>query len=429
MDTYYQATADPHLRFPALADSVEADCVIVGGGFAGLATALSLVEHGPSDVRLLEARTIGHGASGRNGGFVSGGFSLDAADLIAHLGRIEARRLYRLSEDAVERIRARIGRYRIECDAVHAGVIVADWFADDGRLRRLQRFMQESFDLDWRWLPRDETRALLHTERYHAALHEREAFHFNPLKYAQGIARVLREAGVHLHEQTRVDAIVPDGAGWRIAAGGAVVRCRHVVVCCGGYIGGLLRPLSRAALPVATYVMATEPLGDRLRSAIETDAAVFDTRFAFDYYRPLADTRLLWGGRMSIRERTPDAVARLLTRDLVRVYPQLRGIRATHAWSGLMGYARHAMPQIGRLPDGIWYAMGFGGHGVATTTMAGEVLACALNGDAGIPLALSRFGLQRTFGGAGRLAAQAGYWWLQGCDRVRGWRLPGRHAA
>jgi len=420
--TFYQATADRMLRFPALEGRTDAELVIVGGGFAGLATALGLMERGVHGCLLLEAQTIGHGASGRNGGFVSGGFSLDAATLLERLGRNEARRLYRLSDQAVLRIRERIDRYRIDCDPSYSGVMVASWFPDDGPLRQLQRFMRESYEVDWHWLSREETRAQLLTDRYHAALHEPEAFHFNPLKYAQGEARVLRDGGVGLHEQSRVTKIEPDGAGWRVEVGEASVRCRQAVVCCGGYIGLLYRPLSRATMPIATYVMVTEPLGERLRSAMRTDAGVFDTRFAFDYYRPLADTRLLWGGRLSIRERSPQDVARLLTADLLRVYPQLRGVQVSHAWSGLMSYARHKMPQIGRLHDGLWYATGFGGHGVASTTMAGEVLAQAISGEAELPSALTRFGLPSTFGPLGRMAAQATYWWMQARDVMRDWR-------
>lgn len=422
MPTFYQATADRTLRFAPLEGRRDAELVIVGGGFAGLATALGLLERGVRDCVLLEAQTIGHGASGRNGGFVSGGFALDAATLLKRLGRDEARRLYRMSDQAVLRIRDRIDGYRIDCEASYSGVMVASWFPDDRPLRQLQRFMRESYEVDWRWLSREETRAQLLTERYHAALHEPEAFQFNPLKYAQGEARVLRDGGVGLHEQTRVTKLTPEGAGWRVEADGASVSCRQVVVCCGGYIGRLYRPLSRATMPIATYVMATEPLGERLRSAMRTDAAVFDTRFAFDYYRPLADTRLLWGGRLSIRERSPQVVARLLTADLLRVYPQLRGVQVSHAWSGWMSYARHEMPQIGRLPNGLWYATGFGGHGVAPTTMAGEVLAQAITGEAELPSALTRFGLLSTFGPIGKMAAQATYWWMQARDIVRDWR-------
>lgn len=419
MTSYYHASADATLRFPALQSREQADIAIVGGGFAGLATAASLLERGVRDVLLLEAETIGHGASGRNGGFVFGGFSLDNAELVRQLGPDEARRLYRLTLDAVERIRGRIARHAIDCDATYSGVLLADWFRNERPLRALQRFMHEQFGVEWRWLPREETRSLLRTERYHAALHEPNAFHFHPLKYAQGLARVLRDGGVRLHEGTRVDAIERQGAGWRLRAGGAEVRCREVVVACGGYIGRLHPPLARAVLPIATYVMTTEPLGDRLREAMRTDAAVYDTRFAFDYYRPLPDTRLLWGGRISVRDLAPAQVARLLTRDLLRVYPQLEGVKVEHAWSGLMSYARHKMPQIGRLPEGPWYAMGFGGHGVGPTTLAGEVLAQALASGAPVPAGFSRYGLPPTMGPLGLAAAQLTYWWLQARDALR----------
>jgi glycine/D-amino acid oxidase-like deaminating enzyme len=221
---------------------------------------------------------------------------------------------------------------------------------------------------------------------------------------------------VAVHEGTRVRAMTADGAGWRVDCGDATVRCRHVVVCCGGYLGRLVPALARAVMPIATYVITTEPLGERLRDAMRTQAAVYDTRFAFDYYRPLADTRLLWGGRISVRDRSPDDVRRLLMADLLRVYPQLRGVRVEHAWSGLMSYARHKMPQVGRLPDGLWYAMGFGGHGVAPTTVAGEVLAAAITGQAPVPRGLAAYGLPPTHGPIGRAAAQAAYWWYQSKD-------------
>lgn len=424
MPTYYQETGDPGLRFAPLDGSGEADTVIVGGGFAGLATALGLHERGQRDIVLLEAETIGFGASGRNGGFVSGGFSLDARKLHRRLGHEAARRVYLMSEDAVKLIRARIERHRIDCDPTYAGVIVASWFDEDRTLREQQRFLQESFGLHWHWLGRDELRALLRTDRYHNGLHELDAFHFNPLKYAQGEARVLRDAGVRLHEASPVRRIARDGAGWRIETGVARLRCRRVVVCCGGYLAdGLVKPLSRATLPIATYVMVTEPLGERLQEAMRTQAAVFDTRFAFDYYRPLPDTRILWGGRMSTRERSEAELAKLLHGDLVRVYPQLAGVKVTHAWSGLMSYSRHHMPQIGRLPDGAWYALGFGGHGVAPTTLGGELLARAMTGEAAIPDELAGFGLQPTYGRLGLVGAQLLYWTLQARDAALDWRF------
>jgi gamma-glutamylputrescine oxidase len=192
-----------------------------------------------------------------------------------------------------------------------------------------------------------------------------------------------------------------------------------VVVCCGGYIEKLYPRLGGAVLPIATYVMVTEPLGERLDGAMRTGAAVYDTRFAFDYYRPLADTRLLWGGRISIMERSGAAVARLLYGDMLKVYPQLAGAKVDYAWSGMMSYGRHKMPQLGRLPEGIWYGMGFGGHGVAPTTLAGEVLAAAIMGEGGDLARFGAWGLPSTGGPAGLLAAQLAYWYYELRDWMR----------
>ena len=201
--------------------------------------------------------------------------------------------------------------------------------------------------------------------------------------------------------------------------GGGHVHARQLVVTAGGYLrGGVVPPLERAMLPIATYVMATEPLGARLDEFIPKRPAIYDTRFAFDYYRPLPDTRILWGGRIAIRDRRPEDIARFLKADLLKVFPELADVRVEYAWGGLMSYARHKMPQVGRLPDGTWHALGFGGHGVAPTTAAGELLADAVSGRAPIPEGFADYGLPRVWGPAGLLAAQATYSWAE----FRDWR-------
>lgn len=415
---YYRATCSP-VHYPSLDGARECAVCIIGAGFAGLGTAMSLVEHGVRGVVVLDAHGVGHGASGRNGGFVFGGFSLGERSLLAAAGAGQGRKLYRLTLDAVETIRRRIARYGIDCDAREAGVYLANWFDDDRILDAHQRFMHEHMGVAWERVSRAELAEKLCTQRYSGALFEPGAFHFHPLKYAQGLARTLRGEGVAIHERSRVSRIVRDGAQWRVATAGGEVRAREVVVCCGGYIERLHRRLSGAVLPIATYVMTTEPLGERLASVLRTEAAVYDTRFAFDYYRPLADTRLLWGGRISVRDRKPEAVAQLLYRDMLKVYPQLAGVRIEHAWSGMMGYARHKMPQIGRLPDGLWYGMGFGGHGVAPTTLAGEVLAAGIAGELDGVAGFERWGLPHAGGPAGLFAAQLTYWYYGLRDWMR----------
>ena len=352
--TYYRASSSPD-SYPSLQGGRECAVCVIGAGFAGLGTAMSLAERGERDVVVLEAEEVGHGASGRNGGFVFGGFSLGERALQRSAGPA-ARQLYGDTLAAVGLIRARIRRHDIACEARESGVILANWFEDERILVEQQRFMAEHMGVHWQHLGRDELSDRLRTRRYKG---------------------------------------------------------------CGGYLASLHRRLRAAILPIATYVMTTEPLGERLASSIRTDAAVYDTRFAFDYYRALPDTRLLWGGRISILHRSPRAVARLLYGDMLKVYPQLKGVRVEHAWSGLMSYARHKMPQVGRLPDGLWYGMGFGGHGVAPTTLAGELLAGALTGEGGPLRQYARWGLPWTGGPAGLAAAQATYWYYGLRDLLR----------
>lgn len=415
---YYRATSSP-LTYPAYHGARECAVCIVGAGFAGLGTAMSLLERGQRDVVVLDAQTVGHGASGRNGGFVFGGFSLGERALQRAAGAAEARRLYGLTLAAVQTIQRRVQAHGIDCALRASGVYLANWFRDNRILREQQQFMADAFGVQWRFVGREELGSVLLTARYAGALFEPGGCHFHPLQYAQGLARVLAQAGVGVHEGSAAERIERRGAHWLVHTASGTVHARELLLCCGGYLGALDKRLARAMLPIATYVMTTEALGARLQEAIRTEAAVYDTRFAFDYYRPLADTRLLWGGRIAVGERTPAAVARLLYRDMLRVYPQLAGVRVEHAWSGLMSYGRHKMPQLGRLPDGRWYAMGFGGHGVAPTTAAGEVMAAALCGDAGPLRAFGRWQLPWTGGTAGMAAAQLSYWGYQLRDALR----------
>lgn len=418
---YYRATAPAGARYPALTGRSEAGTVIVGGGFAGLNTALGLAERGHRDVVLLEAHEVGHGASGRNGGFVFGGFSLGEASLLGHLGPERARRLYQGTVDAVERIRRRIGQYGIDCQATDAGVLWVNWFRDPEVLRRRQRLLAEHYGVQWEWVPRGQLREQVRSERYGDALFERNALHFNPLAYARGLAAAATGQGVRVHEDSPVIGLERDGAGWRVRTTQGEVRAEKVVLACGGYLAGLHRRVDASVLPIATYVMVTEPLGARMDEVLRTRAAIYDSRFAFDYYRPTPDGRLLWGGRISVRDRSPAEVERLLRADLARVFPQLAGVRIEHAWSGLMSYARHEMPQIGEVEPGLWLGQAFGGHGVAPTTFAGELLASAITEGDTRWRELSRYGLVSACKPFGMLGAQLGYWWLQAKDAWKDW--------
>ncbi len=414
--SYYRATATPYTPFAPLQGKVDARIAIIGGGFAGLHTALGLAERGVRDVVLLEREQVGFGASGRNGGFVFGGYSLGEQSLLDQRGQDAARALFGLTTDAVARIRERVSRYAIPCDLVDEGVIWANWFRDPAVLRQRQELLAKHYGVAWEWLPQSELRARMHTTRYYDGLYERDALHLHPLNLAIGLAGAAAKQGVSVHENTDVWQLRRDGSRWRVETAQGAVHADQVVLACGGYLAGLKRQVDRAILPIATYVMVTEPLGERLNDALETRAAVYDSRFAFDYYRPLPDSRLLWGGRISVRDRSPRAVQRLLMRDLLRVFPQLKGVRIDYAWSGLMSYARHQMPQIGTSGDGLWWAQAFGGHGLAPTCAAGDLLASALADGDDRWKQFAPYGLDPTYRPFGYLGAQASYWWQQGKD-------------
>ncbi|WP_267225894.1 NAD(P)/FAD-dependent oxidoreductase [Dyella silvae] len=414
--SYYRATATPYEPFAALQGKTDARIAIIGGGYAGLHTALGLAERGIRDVVLLEREQVGFGASGRNGGFVFGGYSLGEQSLLEQQGEASARALFRLTTEAVARIRRRVAQYAIPCDIVDEGVIWANWFRDPAVLRQRQELLARHYNVSWEWLPQHELRERIHTQRYFDGLYERDALHLHPLNFAIGLAGAAASQGVRIHEHTDVWKLHRDGLRWRIETAQGAVHADQVVLACGGYLAGLRRQVDRAILPIATYVMVTEPLGDRLGECLRTRSAVYDSRFAFDYYRPLPDTRLLWGGRISVRDRSPRGVQRLLTQDLLRVFPQLKGVRVDYAWSGLMSYARHQMPQIGSSHDGLWWAQAFGGHGLAPTCAAGDLLASAIAEGDDRWKQFASYGLARTYRPFGYLGAQASYWWQQSKD-------------
>lgn len=420
MQSFYEATVaragGRSSAYAPLTGRRSVSVCIMGGGLAGLSTALGLAERGITDVAVLEAGQVGFGASGRNGGFVFGGYSLDCADLLKTRGPARARELYTLTTEAVDLMRKRIQRYRIDCDVTDAGVILANWFDEPARLDAQRRLMRDSFGVEWEPVAAAELASQLKTSRYHGGLFERNAFHFHPLKYVLGVASAAVNAGVQIHEKSPVVRLQRYGAGFMVHTPQGALEARHVVMAGGGYARNVYARVERAVLPIATYVMATEPLGARLKDAMDTRAAVYDTRFAFDYYRPLPDTRILWGGRISVRDRAPGVIARLLRRDLLKVYPQLHDVRVEYAWGGLMSYARHKMPQIGRSTDGVWYAVGFGGHGMAPTTVSGELLAAAISGERPVPDAFAAFGLTPTYGALGLAAAQLTYTAMQTRD-------------
>lgn len=418
--TYYAATLGSSVTFSALTENIEIETCIIGAGYAGLSTALGLVERGHTDVVLIDAQDIGFGCSGRNGGFVFGGFSRSEADLVKAVGPEKARDLYGLTTQGIQLIRDRISTYNIDCDAVWDGVMQCNWFEDENILKDHQAFMSDTFNVELDYIAPDALREIVKTDRYHGALVEKNAFHFHPLKYALGLAKAAQKQGAKFFSNSPALKIEPDGPVKIVHTPNGTIRAKRLLIACGGYLNGLYRPLARATLPVSTYIMVTEPLGERRNDAFTCQYAIYDTRFAFDYYRPLPDGRILWGGRISTSLEEPKNLRELLYRDVLKVYPQLDGVKIDYAWHGWMGYSAHKMPQIGEERPGVWHAQAFGGHGVAPTNIAGDLLAAAIaEGDQRYRKLSDPFGLTSTYGLFGKLGAEATYQYYMLRDHMR----------
>lgn len=416
IDTYYRRTlADTHTYYPPLAGAASTEVCVVGGGLAGLSTALELARRG-RDVVLLEGRRIAWGASGRNGGSVSPAFAAGADTVRRYVDDAHYRELYRLSMEGVEIVRANIDELSI-----------VDAHKVDGRLRvvryeateSLQRWCDEQqrvFGRDVCFLSRSEVRERLLSDVYHQGIEDPASFHFHPLNYARALARECVRLGVRIYEDAPVTRVVLDGAVKQLGTGQGRVDARTVVLATGGYTDGVVPVLRRAMQPIATYIMLTEPLGDRVRDAIRTTAAIGDDRRAGNYYRVLDEGRIGWGSKITTRVDDPPNLAESLRRELLSVYPQLKGVKVEAAWSGRMSYARHLMPQIGLLAPDVWYCTAFGGHGMNTTAIGGRVVAEGIAGDTQRYKLFAPFGLTWAGGEVGRAAVQLTYWSYQARD-------------
>lgn len=409
---YYASTLTEDRTWPALEGAVDADVCIVGGGFAGVNTLLGLRERGV-DAVLLESARIGWGASGRNAGFVAKGYAAGEASLLSKYGKDKAKRLVTLTKNARGLIRDRINKYNIDCGPVIDGVLTVAWHDQPGELVDTIKIANEDFDLGFEFKSREEVREMCRTSRYYDGIFSPHDFQMNPLKFLRGLAVAADGLGGRIYEQSAVTSLAKDGGAWVVKTAQGTVRAKHVVLSTAVYGDAVDKRLQFAAIPVQTYIMVTEPISeDAYAASLNTKHAIYDTRFCSDYYRRLPEGRLLWGGRVGLFAH-PDNIAEAMTGDLLKVYPQLKGlVKPAFAWSGLLSYAAHKMPMIGMLEDGLWYNTGYGGHGLCPTTAGGEIVAAAIAaGDQGYH-AFDDFRLSFTGGKAGRYGAQMVYlWW------------------
>ena len=420
IETYYRTKlGDVAPDGPPLREALAADACVVGAGLAGLTVALELARGGRR-VCVLDAQKVGWGASGRNGGMVSPGWSARHKTVELYAGRAQAEALHRLSIEGVDIVARNLDALHVAKAQVVYGHLSAARYAAGDELRRQRDWLARTFDYETAFWERDAVRAVLNSPRYHQGLFSPRAFHFDPLAYALALADEIRRLGGMIFENSPVTALESVGGARRALTAGGSVTARDLVLCSGGYTGGFAPKLRASVLPVATYVMLTQADPDLIATAIRTDAAIGDRRRAGDYYR-LVDggTRILWGGKITTRTAPPRALAQVLHGSMSATFPQLKPLRVEMAWSGLMGYARHLMPQIGPMEDGLWTCAAFGGHGVNTTAIGGQIVAEAILGHSDRYRLFAPFGLTWNGGVFGRAAAQATYWALQAQDAIR----------
>ena len=409
--SWYEATAQRG-AVSVLRGVHTVDVCVVGGGFAGLTTALELARAGKSVV-VLEASRVACGASGRNGGFVSNGFALGIDDVVDHVGLEAAQRLHGLSREGTEYVRATILQHDASIIAGH-GTRLCVRYNDSGGLHGYADALAQKFGEEVAIAGVEDTRKLLNSSRYFDSISFPRAFHIHPLRYALLLKRLCEDAGAQVFENSAAQQVRKSGSGFVVTTASGEVRAGHVVHCVSALDRKLHAPTGRAILPVSTYVAVTEPLQ---QDAIRTSEAISDTRRAGDYYRLINGGRILWGGRITTRVQEPQRLAEAMRGDMVSTFPQLGLPRIDYAWSGLMGYALHKMPLIGRDEEGQWFATAFGGHGLNTTAMGGLLIARAIAQGHDDYRRFTPFAPRWAYGQLGRLGVQASYWWMQARDR------------
>ncbi len=392
-NSYYAATAPRERSFPQLQGDVDCDVAVVGGGFAGLSAAIELADKG-FRVVVLEAREIGWGASGRNGGQVIAGLACDQSVIEGQLGLTASRRVWDMTLEAIRILGERRARFGIECEWQPGYLSLAVNARKARQLQAWHALMGERYGYEQGWIAPKDLPRWIASPRFHSGVHDPRGGHLHPLKYCLGLARGAASLGVTIHEHSAVQRLEP-GATVHLRCTTGSVRASHVLLAGNVYLDaltpGLAPAIGQRVMPVGTYIVATQPLpGALAASLIPSRSAVCDTNFVLDYFRTTADDRLLYGGRVSYSTATPANLAQSMQRRLVLTFAQLRDVQVEYTWGGFVDISMQRAPDFGRLPGtrgtaaqaNVYYVQGFSGHGVALTGLAGRLVAEAIAGDA-----------------------------------------------
>ncbi len=391
-NSYYAASANEQPQYPALDADIKADVCVVGGGFAGLSAAIELADRGYSVV-VLEAKHIGWGASGRNGGQIIAGLACEQSVIEKALGLDAAKKVWGMTLEALDLVRERVKRFNIKCDLENGflgvavnpskGAALREWF--DGMAKKY------NYDTDAEWISPNDIRQWIDSPRYHSGYYDCRSGHLHPLNYCLGLAKGAASLGVRIFQHSPVQSM-QQGEVVKLHTETGTVNAKFVVLAGNMYLPEVspkLAPaLAKRIMPVGTYIIATEPIDAKIAAKlIPTKAAVCDTNFVLDYFRFAADhfsgkQRMIYGGRVSYSAMTPPNLTASMQARMVETFPQLASTKVEFTWGGFVDITMNRAPDFGRLAPNIYYLQGFSGHGVALTGLAGKLVAEAISGQA-----------------------------------------------
>jgi len=356
------------------------DVAIIGGGYTGLSAARTLAKRG-TRVAVLEAQTIGWGASSRNGGMALTGLKLSMRSLVRKYGSDLARKLFQYSLDSVDLVERIVKEEGIDCGFARSGhLLTANKPKHYEALKDDVEFMAREFNHKLRLVPAGELKSEIGTSSYHGALVDEVSAGLNPAQYVTGLAGAAKKAGALLCARAQVNRIERGGRRFVIHTKRGVVEADSVLVATAGYTGKATRKLQRKVIPIGSFIIATEKLSEELaRELSPKNRMIFDYKHYLNYFR-LWDNRLIFGGRAAFfpeNENTVSQSAAILHREMVSVYPQLKDIKVDFAWGGTLDFTFDMMTHVGEA-GGMHYSLGYDGHGLAMATILGKTVAEAV---------------------------------------------------